>query len=158
MDNTDKKALNSVIDIWVKNIQATIIPILNYSLDFFWRLLLLLSIIFVSMPVYTTTPVTQSVIFKLHPLNTMLLLSRGTLFQDPVNVWIKGFGLSYLNYYLAKYKVFSSGPFKSFSREPNSYFTCLYLRFVYPSKFIVSMKQLNLAYELCSKMTSAGKN
>jgi hypothetical protein len=98
VEMTDKKALNKVIIICDKNIKATIIPILNYSLDFFWRVLLLLSMIFVSTPVYTTTPVTHSVIFKLHPLSTTLLLSNGTSFHDPVNVWIKGFGLSYLNY------------------------------------------------------------
>lgn len=105
-DRTDKNALSKVIDIWVRKITATMIPILNSSLDFFCRVLLLFSIIFVSTPVYTTTPVTQSVIFKLQPLKTTLLLSSGTPFQDPVKVCINGFGLSYLNYYLAACKAF----------------------------------------------------
>lgn len=69
-------------------------------------------------------------IFRLHPLKTMLLLSRGTSFQDPVKVCMKGFGLSYLNYYLAAYKALSYGPFKSFISDPNSYLTFLNFRFV----------------------------
>lgn len=86
VDMTAKKALNKVIDICVRKITATMIPILNYNLDFFCRVLLLFNIILVSTPVYTTTPVTQSVIFRLQPLNTILLLSSGTPFQDPVKV------------------------------------------------------------------------
>lgn len=90
---TDNNALNNVIAIWIKNITATIIPILNYNLDFFWRVLLLFNIILVSTPVYTTQPVIQSVILRLHPRRIILLLSKGTLFHDPVKVWINGFGL-----------------------------------------------------------------
>ena len=107
VDITERKALNNVIDIWARKINATIMPILNSSLDFFWRVLLLFNMILVSTPVYTTTPVTHSVILRLHPLSTTLLLSSGTPFQDPVKVWIKGLGLSYLNYYLEANKAFS---------------------------------------------------
>lgn len=46
-----KKALSKVISIWVRKINATMIPILNYSLDFFWRVLLLFNMILVSTPV-----------------------------------------------------------------------------------------------------------
>lgn len=94
LDNADIRALMNVMIICVKNINATIIPILNYNRDFFCLLWLLFSIIFVSTPVYTTTPVTHSVILRLQPLNTMLLLSKGICFQEPVNVWMKGLGLS----------------------------------------------------------------
>lgn len=86
VDRTESVALSKVIDIWVRKMMATMIPILNYNLDFFWRVLLLFNMIFVSTPVYTTTPVTQSVILRLQPLNTMLLLSKGTPFQEPVKV------------------------------------------------------------------------
>ena len=89
---TDNTALNNVIAIWIKNITATIIPILNYNLDFFWRVLLLFNIILVSTPVYTTHPVIHYVIFKLHPRKIILLLSKGTLFHEPVKVWINGLG------------------------------------------------------------------
>lgn len=62
------------------------IPILNYNLDFFCLLLLELSIIFESMPVYMTSPYTHLVIFRLHPRSTILLLSRGVPLLEPVNV------------------------------------------------------------------------
>ncbi len=90
---TDNTALNNVIAIWIKNITATIIPILNYNLDFFWRVLLLFNIILVSTPVYTTHPVIHSVILRLHPRRIILLLSKGILFHEPVKVWINGLGL-----------------------------------------------------------------
>ena len=51
VDKTDKNALNKVIDICVRKIIATMIPILNYNLDFFCRVLLLFNMIFVSTPV-----------------------------------------------------------------------------------------------------------
>lgn len=136
---TERKALKNVINICARKINATMIPILNSSLDFFWRVLLLFSMILVSTPVYTTTPVTHSVILRLHPLSTTLLLSSGTPFHEPVKVWMKGLGRSYLNYSRDAYRAFSYGPLSYFINEPNSYFTCFSLRLVSPSKFIVSM-------------------
>lgn len=96
---TDMKAQRKVIAIWVKNTTATIIPILNSNLDFFCLVLFEFNIILESTPVYITSPYTHLVIFKLHPLSTTLLLSSGVPLNDPVNVCMYGFGLSYLNYY-----------------------------------------------------------
>jgi hypothetical protein len=73
------RALVKVNIIWAINMPITIKPILNYSLDFFCLDLLLFSMILESTPVYKTKPVTQLVIFKLHPLRIMLLLSIGML-------------------------------------------------------------------------------
>ncbi len=136
---TERKALRKVINICARKINATIIPILNSSLDFFCRVLLLLSMILLSTPVYTMTPVTHSVILRLHPLNTTLLVSSGTPFHEPVNVWMKGLGRSYLNYSRDAYSAFSYEPLSYFINEPNSYLTCLNFRLVSPSRFIVSM-------------------
>ncbi len=74
---TDINAQKNVNAICVKNTNATIIPILNYNLDFFCLVLLEFNIIFESIPVYMTSPYTHLVIFKLHPLKTILLLSNG---------------------------------------------------------------------------------
>jgi hypothetical protein len=75
----DINAQRNVMAICAKNITATIIPILNYSLDFFCLVLFEFSIILESTPVYTTSPYTHFDIFKLHPRKTVLLLSKGQL-------------------------------------------------------------------------------
>lgn len=141
---TDMKAQRKVIAIWVKNTTATIIPILNSNLDFFCLVLFEFNIILESTPVYITSPYTHLVIFKLHPLSTTLLLSSGVPLNDPVNVCMYGFGLSYLNYYFIVWIVLLCPcSVSTWGRniEETSGFIFLFFKFVYPSKFFVSMKQ-----------------